>query len=201
MSLSHRLYFNRIAPMWDQMVSPENRLKDHLVRFGVQSGEKVLDVGAGTGRLTRILVELTGANGRVMAGDISDQMLKNAAQKISNPSCHFVCADACFLAVQENSFDKVICFSTFPHIVQPVKALQEIYRVLRPGGKLLVLHACCSRKLNAFHASLNDVVCHDNIPRADRLAFLLRQTGFTAIHMDENPQLYWVEGEKPWNDG
>jgi ubiquinone/menaquinone biosynthesis C-methylase UbiE len=59
MTDSHRDYFNRLAPEWDRMMPPEPRFMDWFVRFGVAEGDRVLDIGAGTGRVAEVLSELT----------------------------------------------------------------------------------------------------------------------------------------------
>ena len=46
-------YFNRLAPEWDRMMPPEPRFREWFARFGVARGDRVLDIGAGTGRATR----------------------------------------------------------------------------------------------------------------------------------------------------
>jgi len=196
MSKNHREYFNQIAPEWNANVSDDPMLQDYLIRFGVSTGDRVLDVGAGTGRMTAHLVDLVGPQGLVVAEDISDQMLKEAKRLLRGKTAHFTCADACTLSFLDDSFDKVICFSTFPHIRQPLAALQQMQRILRPGGKLLILHTCCSRQLNQFHASLNGVVCHDVLPRAQDMTPLLQQAGFKKKIIIENRELYWVEAIK-----
>lgn len=196
MPKAHREYFNQIAPEWNAKVSAEPFLHDYLIRFGVSTGDRVLDVGAGTGRMTSHLLDLVGPQGLVVAEDISDRMLKEAKRFLRGKEVYFACADVCTLSFAEAYFSKVICFSTFPHILQPLTALKEMNRVLRPGGKLLILHTCCSRQLNEFHASLNGVVCQDVLPRAQDLIPLLHQAGFRNKEVTENEELYWVEAVK-----
>jgi ubiquinone/menaquinone biosynthesis C-methylase UbiE len=197
MSKAHRNYFNGLASEWESMVEDLPVLRDYLVRFGVSQGERILDAGAGTGRLTRHLLELTGPEGWVVAEDISEQMLIEAGKTIHSKNVRFVCDDVCGLAFKSDTFDKVICFSFFPHILCPQKALIEIRRVLRPGGGLLILHTSGSRDLNHFHASLNSVVCHDRLAPAEKMIPLIRKAGLMERVIEEREDLYWVEAEKP----
>jgi ubiquinone/menaquinone biosynthesis C-methylase UbiE len=196
-SRTHRDYFNRIAPQWNSIVSPEPRLLDYMTKFGVREGDRILDIGAGTGRLTDYLKHLVGTTGLVIAEDISDGMLNIARNSVpQHNNCNWVCADACCLPFKEAFVDKVICYSVFPHLPQPVQALREFYRVLEKTGKILVLHSCCSRKLNQFHANIDSIVCRDRLPVSQDLKKMLDRTGFSEIKAVENPGIYWVEAVK-----
>jgi ubiquinone/menaquinone biosynthesis C-methylase UbiE len=197
MSKAHRNYFNGIASEWESMVEDLPVLLEYLIRFGVLPGERILDVGAGTGRLTRYLIELIGPNGWVVAEDISEKMLIQAKKTNDSKSVRFVCDDVCILGFKSDTFDKVICFSLFPHILHPQKALDEMQRVLRPGGRLLILHTSGSHDLNRFHASLNSVVCHDRLLPATEMVPFIRKAGLAECVIEEGENLYWVEAEKP----
>jgi ubiquinone/menaquinone biosynthesis C-methylase UbiE len=194
MSLSHRHYFNSLAQTWEG--GPwSGDLSLYLREFGIAAGHRVLDVGAGTGQLTAILLQMVGCDGQVIAADISDAMLLRARK--NNPQAFCTCTDACELGFTGNIFDKIVCFAAFPHIVHPLHALKEMHRVLKPGGRLLILHMTCSRKLNQFHAGLDGVVCHDQLPRAEAMQSSVHSAGFQIVKLVEKPDLYWVEVMKP----
>ena len=197
MSRAHREYFNQLAPQWNTKVSDDPILYHYLVRFGIAQGDTVVDVGAGTGRLTSHLSNLVGSQGRVVALDIAERMLSEAKWSMQHNHTVFVCSDICTLTLKSDCFDKVICFSVFPHILDPQSALQEIYRVLRPGGKLLILHTQSSQRLNAFHASLNGVVNRDLLLPVEKVELLAIQAGFHSQSLSESEDLYWAEFIKP----
>jgi len=192
MSSTHRDYFNRVAASWEAHSLPSD-LAPFLHRFGVRAGERILDIGCGTGCLTRLLMEMTGEDGCVVAADLSEHMLWRAKSAIQSPRVSYACTDACCLAFGDNLFDKIICYATFPHIQRPVHALAEMRRVLTYGGKALIFHTCCSRKLNQFHAGLKGVVCHDRLPVADMMQAYVQEAGLHVMTLVENPDLYWVE--------
>ena len=196
MSKAHREYFNRLAPEWNTTVSDEPMLGDYLHRFGILRGDRVLDIGAGTGRMTKHLARLVGDDGCVVAEDSACAMLREGKRVIGNEQPNWLCDDASALALKDSVFDKVICFSTFPHFLDPLAVLKEMYRVLRPGGKLLILHTCSSQQLNEFHASLEGVVSNDRLPSIQEMIQLLNKTGFVSEETIENDDLYWVKAGK-----
>lgn len=97
------------------------------------AGETVLDVGAGTGRITCDLVRL-GAN--VTALDVSGKMLEQLKKKC--PKAEAVVGDAENLPFVEGTFDWVVASFLIVHLNDPTKFFDEAYRVLKEGGKLLV---------------------------------------------------------------
>ncbi len=149
-------YFDSIADKWDgwmDMDSINRRISAGLSRFGITAGECVLDVGCGTGNLTRKLLERLDESGRVMAVDVSPQMIELAKAKNPDPRSVFHVADVCCLPVEDRSLDRVLCFSMWPHVEEPEKALLEIKRVLKPGGFLHIWHIDSRETINHIHAN------------------------------------------------
>ncbi len=193
---SIREYFNRIAPEWDGMAPKEPRLKEYLLRFGISEGDRVLDAGAGTGVSTALVRECAGRSGFVVAQDMAEAMLHGSKTRLSGEGAACVGSDAQDLPFRNGVFDKILCFSAFPHFADQKKALAEMRRVLKRGGKALVLHTSSHRGLNAFHAALDAPVRHDVLPSPEDLRALFEETGFDVLRADESDSLYWVEAIK-----
>lgn len=105
-------------------------------------GETVLDIACGTGLLTFPLAAKVGTNGRVIATDISSSMIdiiSAEANALSIDNLHAFRADAESLAqVEDQTVDLVTCGLGLMYFPDPEKALQEMRRVLKPGGRLAV---------------------------------------------------------------
>lgn len=194
MSKQHRAFFNQLAPVWESREEPE-RVLPLLREFDVQATDHVLDVGAGAGCISRWLVSLC-PQGRVVAADVSEKMLAQARMNLSGDLVSLICTDACDLGIKSGFFDKIICYSVFPHIDRPLQALHEFQRILKPAGKLLIFHNCCSRHLNQYHAQKHSIVSFDKLPKAEQLMFMLKENGFAEVRGHEAPNLYWVEAVK-----
>lgn len=166
-----------------------------MSQFGISPDDIVLDIGAGTGALTAPLLQLI-KSGRIIAADISERMLKEACRHFADDRVLFTCTDACHLAFTTGMFDKIVCYSAFPHIQKPRRALSEFYRVLKAGGKVVIFHNCCSRKLNHYHARMAGIVSFDKLPKSEWLQAWLKGTGFVEISTIEQPDFYWVEAAK-----
>ncbi len=100
-------------------------------------GAAVLDVAAGTGVVTRAAAQRTGADGRVVATDISPAMIEFLADHPPEPGAapiETAIAPATELAFAHDEFDVVLCQQGMPFISDRTGAVREMRRVLRPGG-------------------------------------------------------------------
>jgi SAM-dependent methyltransferase len=103
---------------------------------GIRSGERVLDVACGTGALTRAASELTGSAAMVVGLDVNEGMLAVARRKAPEISWRHGRAEA--LPFERDSFDAVVSQFGLMFFEDRRGALQEMLRVLRPGGQLAV---------------------------------------------------------------
>lgn len=102
-------------------------------------GRRVLDVACGTGSVSLAAAQIVGPGGRVVGVDLSDRMVEAARgsatdSQIANAT--FARMDAEALALPDDSFDIAICAFGLMYMPDPECALREMWRVLRPGGRL-----------------------------------------------------------------
>ncbi|AGX86342.1 class I SAM-dependent methyltransferase [Candidatus Symbiobacter mobilis] len=107
----------------------------------VQEGERVLDIAAGTGDLTRAFADKVGQSGQVVHTDINESMLRLGRDRLTDAG-HWlptVVCDAENLPFATGHFDVVCVAFGLRNMTHPDRALAEMHRVLRDGGRLLVL--------------------------------------------------------------
>lgn len=131
--------------MNDLMSGGVHRLwKRHTIsQSGVRAGQTVLDIAGGTGDLTLKFSRLVGSQGQVILADINDSMLKVGRDKLANKgivgNVKFVQANAEELPFPDDTFDCITIAFGLRNVTDKSKALASMYRVLKPGGRLLVL--------------------------------------------------------------
>jgi demethylmenaquinone methyltransferase/2-methoxy-6-polyprenyl-1,4-benzoquinol methylase len=104
---------------------------------GLAPGGSALDVACGSGKLTAELARIAGAQGRVIGLDFSPQMLQVARR--DHPGVEFIEGDALTLPFDDASFDASTIAFGLRNLADPVKGLREMLRVIRRGGRSVVL--------------------------------------------------------------
>jgi ubiquinone/menaquinone biosynthesis C-methylase UbiE len=168
-----------------------------LEMLALSSGDRVLDVGCGPGNFTHQFARVSG-DGLVVGLDASRTMLAQAARQPAGDNVAYLRGDACALPFRDASFDAVCCFAALYLIEEPARALDEIARVLAPGGRVALL-ASCNRGLlpaaatNAVVRTLSGV----RVFGRDELTRALRERGLTAIEQRVAGFGQFVSGLKP----
>ncbi|MBH2879450.1 bifunctional demethylmenaquinone methyltransferase/2-methoxy-6-polyprenyl-1,4-benzoquinol methylase UbiE [Serratia marcescens] len=110
---------------------------------GVRRGQRVLDLAGGTGDLAAKFSRMVGEQGQVVLADINDSMLKMGREKLrdrgSVGNINYVQANAEALPFPDNYFDCITISFGLRNVTDKDKALRSMFRVLKPGGRLLVL--------------------------------------------------------------
>lgn len=108
-----------------------------FARAAVQPGERVIDIGCGTGLTTKDLLPRVGIEGRILGIDVSEPMLAQARERLGDDSrLTLVQADATTYPFAEQSFDLALSRMGVMFFAEPAKSFANIRRALRPGGRL-----------------------------------------------------------------
>jgi len=188
----HRPFFDQVAANWDALIEEQTliHLREIVSGLEIEPGAAVLDVGCGTGVLFPMLLEKVGKAECIVGLDISGEMLRQARAKGYPIEC--VQGDAQSLPLQHRTFDWVICNAVFPHFPNKLRALREIHRVLKDGGRLVICHTDSREAINELHRSIGGVVAHDTIPPDDEMRRLLREARLDRAVVQDGPDRYVV---------
>jgi arsenite methyltransferase len=159
--------------------------------LGAQPGDRILDAGCGPGFYVAELLDEVGPGGSVVGADVSAAMLAVAARRCEkHPNVAFHEADVLALPVESADFDRAICVQVLEYVPDVPRALAELYRTLRHGGRLLVWDvdwatvSWHSSDLDRMARVLRDWdahLAHASLPRA--LTAQLRGVGFDDVRM------------------
>ena len=193
-----RAYFNERAVIWDETVSEKDttKLERMAKRLNIRPGSTVLDVGTGTGVFIPYLLGRIGKNGQIVALDIAEEMLKKARAKGFNGNIDYLQADVTDIPLRDKIFDVIVCHSSFPHFQDKPRALAEMNRVIKSGGRLLICHTSSRASINEIHRQI-PTVKNDTIPDKDEMQLLLSAAGFTEIEVYDNSDSYLASARKP----
>lgn len=118
---------------------PADQFARFLRLLDAQAGQHILDVACGQGHLARVVAQHLSA-GRVVGVDRSRAMVEEARSRSGNLSAvlDFQQADASALPFADGTFDRVYSVSSIEHFAQPQQALEEMVRVVKPGGRVYI---------------------------------------------------------------
>jgi SAM-dependent methyltransferase len=167
---AQRSYWNTVAgPRW--VASPgfrERRNQESLAlliaRLGLTGGERVLEIGCGTGALTLPLAEAVGEHGRIVAVDISEPMLGAARQKVAErglSNVTLLSGDAQVFGFEPAAVDLATSRMGVMFFANPVAAFRNIKGALKPSGRLVF--ACWAPLAENRHWLISYDVAHRHL--------------------------------------
>jgi len=181
----------------------ENTLRNQTIHHAaISKGTVVLDVGCDTGTLTLLAKTEAGDSGRVHGIDASPEMIAVARQKAVQQKCDvdFQTGVIEALPFSDGTFDVVLSSLMFHHLPPDLQqsGLAEIYRVLKPGGRLIVVDMKRPTTLPqrlammtlVHHGLTSDV--HDLLPLMEKIGYAGNQTGSLSWSV-----LGFVQGSRP----
>jgi ubiquinone/menaquinone biosynthesis C-methylase UbiE len=151
--------------------------------LALKTGEHVLDIGSGPGYLAAEMAAEVGPSGRVCGVDPSESMLAIARRRAAG--VEFAAGNALALPYPDEAFDAAVTTQVYEYVADMPAALAEARRVLRPGGRLLILdtdwdsvvwHSSDPERMQRVLLKWNDHLADPYLPR--RLPGLLRNAGF-----------------------
>jgi len=175
---------------WQQQLKPAQDLLLELA--DLQPGENVLDIACGTGLVSFEALNRVKPNGYLTGTDISDKMVEMASA-ISTQNgenrAHFERMDAEELRFENESFDVALCALGLMYVPDPAKALSEMYRVLKPGGRAIA--AVWGKRSNCGWAEIFGIVEQHvasdvcpmffNLGNTDMLELYFKEAGFEDV--------------------
>ncbi len=145
--VAHRIRPRPFPPSLRNLLDHPARMKYRdpvatLGPFGLGPGQTVLDLGCGTGTFTVEMARQAGREGRVHAVDMQAAMIDIARARVDEAGyarrVHFHHCGAYRMPLERNSVDVAVLITTLSEMPQPLFALEELRRVLKPGGRLAI---------------------------------------------------------------
>ena len=221
MSAEVNQMFSRIADRYDRAnrfisMGTDQGVRRKAVKLsGAKRGEDVLDCAAGTGDLTLQFHDIVGPNARVVGTDFNADMLSHAERKSAKQGAdiEWRVEDAQDLSFEDASFDIASIAYGIRNVDEPLVALKEMARVLRPGGRLVVLEfGQPPAILRPFYLAYNRWVIptiggmagadksafqylqrtSDNFPYGDEFVAMIRETGCFEEKVVAKPAMFGV---------
>ena len=159
--------------MNDLMSGGIHRLWKHMTieMSGVKKGHKVLDIAGGTGDLAAKFSKIVGSEGSVVLADINESMLKVGRDRLIDrgitENVTFSQADAQYLPFPDNTFNVITIAFGLRNVTDKDMALRSMLRVLKPGGKLLILEF--SKPTSSLLSKIYDTYSFNVLPRLGKV--------------------------------
>jgi ubiquinone/menaquinone biosynthesis C-methylase UbiE len=183
-------HFDILAPLYDRLIAnPEETKIVQLARLPTEG--RLLDAGGGTGRISQHLIKYAG---QVIVLDSSIKML---TQAMSKNGLYAIGSETEYLPFSDTCFERVTMVDALHHVAKQKRSLQELWRVLKPGGILVVEEPDIKHfavKLVALAEKLALFRSHFLSP--EKISGLLEELGAKVQIVREKPNA-WIIAEKP----
>jgi arsenite methyltransferase len=162
--------------------------------LNIPSGGVALDVGSGPGNVTAQLARAAGPDGLALGLDISEPMLARAVSAQAGPQVGFLRADAQKLPLRDETVDAAVSLAVLQLIPNPSAAVAEMVRVLRPGGRMVVLVPTVGPAAAVFRLLPNGGA---HFFAEDELPDTFEDLGLVSVRTKTLGSFQWVRGKRP----
>lgn len=179
---------------WQNQLKPAHDLVLDLAN--IQANDHIIDIAAGTGLITFRMAKKIGASGKIIATDISDEMVKVGLKRVQSnqfKNVKFERMDAENITYEDNTFDLATCALGLMYFPDPDTSLSEMYRVLKPNGRA-VIAVWGSRKKCGWSSifpivdtRVNTDVCpmFFNLGESEVLKYPFKNAGFKDVSLSK----------------
>ena len=165
--------------------------------MGLGAGDVVLDIACGPGNFTRRFAQIAGPDGLAVGIDASETMLARGAAELerSGPdNVALIRGDATRLPFRDAGFDAVCCFAALHLFAEPFAALDEMRRVLGPGGRIALMTSVRRRLAPSAVRPLVERASGMRLFEPDEIVAALADRGFTGVHQRLAGMVQFVGG-------
>ncbi|GAU78871.1 class I SAM-dependent methyltransferase [Fusibacter sp. 3D3] len=192
---SNKDYFNSKAELWDNIVDHDLKKVQRIIDLvEIKKGDKILDVGTGTGVLIPVLQACVGDQGQITAIDIAEKMIEVAKRKFDYSNVEFVVGDVLEKGVSDSDFDCIICYSMFPHFEDKKAAISTLAKHLKKNGKLVICHSQSRDAINHLHQEIPGPVQEDRLPSMDILKQMFESADINVSLEIDDEELFVIIG-------
>lgn len=195
--MNQKDFFNSMAENWDSICYHDSNIINEILDLvNIQHGDKILDVGTGTGIMIPFMISKTGKAGEVTAIDVADKMIEAAKSKHNHENVNFIVGDVFNLDLPTEHFNIIMCYSVFPHFEYKLTAIEKLGRFLKPGGKIAICHSQSRDEINHMHKNSSPVVSRDYLPDTDTIKGYFSRYNFNTVANIDNKRMFVLIGQK-----
>lgn len=186
-------YFDDIAHIWDNaIVNHKEKLRHIIALTGMQDGDRVLDVGGGTGTLIPFIREVNNS-GIITEVDVSRRMLNMARAKFHNDTRIVFIEENIEIFSEAREYDRIILYNVLPYFADKISSIVSLYRNnLKANGCIVIAHLMGMERLNRSHSHGDLRVSKAILPPVDILVERYRELGLNVVFTEDSADDYTI---------
>ena len=189
-------FFNSLAEEWDDITTHDSdKINTILDSIGIQSRDSILDVGCGTGILVPFLLPRIGNSGKITCIDLAENMIDIARKKHPQKNVTLIAGNLMDIDFTKYGFNRIICYSVFPHLDKKEEYIQRMRALLIKGGTITICHSQSREAINDFHRKKSKAVRHDHLPDAATIQQYFANADMRTVYECDNDEMFVITAQ------